>query len=275
MTDKVIKKLELTLERLKDIDDKENSNKIEILLKELKNSKKSKKSKSKSKSKSKEKSKKSKSKKSKSKKSKSKKSKSKKSKGCSEKGKKIDITFNTDQIIKGGKKIIVTQHNGGYYYYVDISNKSINVYAKSGSTNDSKKNYDIHFNKHVLCTNYKDVFIGDDKKTKNSYGSTILINTKDNEYVYICDKIVKFTTKNKIIKYHSPIGNNFVPYPYALDKEGKTYLIYYEKKNKSIVPVLKGKYKDAWSDYYGHTDNDVEIVDNLKVKIINEIKDTK
>ena len=142
-------------------------------------------------------------------------------------------------------------------------------------SNENKKNYDIHFNKNVLCTDYKDIFIGEDKKTKNSYGNTILINTKDNEYIYICATIVKFTTKDKITKYFSPIGNNSVAYPYAIDKKGKTYLIYNEKKNESIVPVLEGKYKDAWGDYYGHTDNDVDIVDKLKVKIINEIKDKK
>lgn len=286
MTDKVIKKLELTLERLKDIDDKENSNKIEILLKELKelkNSKKSKskkgkskKSKSKGKSKSKSKGKsKSKSKgksKGKSKKSKSKSKSKGESKGCSEKDKKIDITFNTDQINnKGGKKNIVTMYNGGYYYYVDISNKSINVYAKTGESNETKKNYDLHFNKHVLCTDYKDVFIGDDKKDKNGYGNSILINTKDNEYIYICDIIIKFTTKNKITKYYSPIGNSAVPYPYALDKKGQTYLIYDEEKKEIFIPVLEGKYKDAWGDYYGNTGNDVNIVDTIKVNIVNKI----
>ena len=164
-------------------------------------------------------------------------------------------------------------NNNGYYYYVDITNKSVNVYARTGISNENKKNFDIHFNKHVLCTNYSNVFIGDDKKDKLGYGNSILINTKDKEYIFICENIVKFNTKDKIVKYYSPIGNSSVPYPYGLDKKGNTYLIYDDNKNKKIVPVLKGKYKDAWNDYYGNTDNDVDIIDVIKVKIINEIKE--
>ena len=273
MTEKLIKKINLIMERLKTIDDKENYAKMELLLKELKSkkskSKKSKKSKNSKKSKSKSKSKSKKSKKSKSK-SKSKKSKNY-SKKCSEKGKKIDITFNTDQINnRGGKKNIVTMNNGEYFYYVDISNKSINVYAMTGISNKTKKNYDIHFNKHVLCTNYRDVFIGDDKKNKLGYGNSVLINTKNNEYIFICEKIVKFTTKNKILKYYSPIANGSVPHPYGIDNKGNNYLIYDD--DKKIIPVLKGKYKDIWNDYYDNTENDVDIADMIKIKVINEIK---
>ena len=273
MTDKVITKIKNIMERLDDIGDKENYEKLEVLLKELQK-KKGKSKKGSCKGKTKKSNSKKQSKKSKSKsKSKSKgKSKSKsKSKGCSQKGKRIDITFNTDQINnKGGKKIIVTNNNGGYYYYVDIDKKSINVYKNTGESKENKKNYDIHFNKHVLCTDYKDVFIGDDKKEKNGYGNSVLINTKNNEYIFICSDIIKFTTKDKITKYHSPIGNNSVPYPYGTDKNGKTYLIYDEKKDKVVVPVLKGKYEDAWGAYYGHTDEDADVIEKLQAKFIRK-----
>ena len=274
MTDKVITRIKNIMERLDDIDDKENYKKFEVLLKELQKKKgKSKKGscnrklKTTKKSKTKSKSKKSK----KQSKKQSKKSKSPKSKGCSQKGKKIDITFNTDQINnKGGKKIIVTNHNGSYYYYVDIDKKSINVYENTGVSNENKKNFDIHFNKHILCTDYKDVFIGDDKKNKNGYGNSVLINTKNNEYIFICRDIIKFTTKDKITKYYSPIGNSSVPYPYGTDKDGKIYLIYDLKKDKASVPVLKGKYEDVWGAYYGNTDEDANVIEKIKVKFIRK-----
>ena len=269
MTDKVITRIKNIMERLEDIDDKENYEKFEVLLKELQK-KKGKSKKGSCKGKTKKSNSKKQSKKSKGK-SKSKKSKTPKSKGCSQKGKKIDITFNTDQINnKGGKKIIVTNNNGGYYYYVDIDKKSINVYENTGESKENKKNFDIHFNKNVLCTDYKDVFIGDDKKNKNGYGNSVLINTKNNEYIFICKDIIKFTTKDKITKYHSPIGNSAVPYPYGTDKNGKTYLIYDLKKDKATVPVLKGKYEDVWGAYYGNTDEDVDVIEKIKVKFIRK-----
>ena len=84
--------------------------------------------------------------------------------------------------------------------------------------------------------------------------------------------MIKFTTKDKITKYHSPIGNNSVPYPYGMDKDGKTYLIYDEKKDKAVIPVLKGKYEDAWGAYYGHTDEDADVIEKLQAKFIRKEK---
>ena len=49
-------------------------------------------------------------------------------------------------------------------------------------------------------------------------GNSILLQTGKNKYVYIGDGIRSFTTKNGdvIKKYYSPVGNNEVPYPYAI-----------------------------------------------------------
>lgn len=76
-------------------------------------------------------------------------------------------------------------------------------------------------------------------------GNTILINTDGNNYVYIGSEIYSFTAKSEIIEYVSNVGNNDVPYPYAIDKEKNIYLML-EK-----VILTKGiKMDDPYDHYY-------------------------
>jgi hypothetical protein len=56
-------------------------------------------------------------------------------------------------------------------------------------------------------------------------GNTILVKMNDTTYVYIGCKIMSFNTQNQIISYHSPVGNNDVPYPYAIDSANNYYLM--------------------------------------------------
>lgn len=56
-------------------------------------------------------------------------------------------------------------------------------------------------------------------------GNTILLKMNDTNYIYIGCKMFSFTSINPIISYHSPVGNNDVPYPYAIDSEKKYYLL--------------------------------------------------
>eukprot|EP01102_Stenamoeba_stenopodia_P018743 TRINITY_DN6934_c0_g1_i2.p1 TRINITY_DN6934_c0_g1~~TRINITY_DN6934_c0_g1_i2.p1 ORF type:complete len:212 (-),score=36.94 TRINITY_DN6934_c0_g1_i2:54-602(-) len=56
-------------------------------------------------------------------------------------------------------------------------------------------------------------------------GNTILVQTGNLEYIYIGGKIFKFKTLAPITKYSSPVGNNDVPYPYAIDSEGRVYMM--------------------------------------------------
>lgn len=281
---KIIKKVESMLKKLKEHGDDTNYNKLLSVLKELiiENEKNKGKSKSpkKSKAKSQKKSAKKSYNKSKTPKKTPKKSASKSPKKCSENMKDDKITLNYNEISnRGGKKNIVTMFNGGLCYYVHVSPQSINVFQFTGSelddTNTKTKSvdYEVYFDKHVLCTNYKKLFIGDDKKVKNyGYGNTVLIHVRDDEYIYICNEIVQFKTDKKITKFFSPIGNNSVPYPYAEDEDGKILLLVDEHKGKVSIPVLKQYFNDPWGDYYGHTKTKVEPVKRLTVKILKRIK---
>ena len=71
---------------------------------------------------------------------------------------------------------------------------------------------------------------------------------KGKEYIYIGMEIYSFKAKSEIIEYVSPVGNSDVPYPYAVDKDGRIYLMIenvilergYDSKN----------YEDPYDFYY-------------------------
>ncbi len=56
-------------------------------------------------------------------------------------------------------------------------------------------------------------------------GNTILIHLEDNEYVFIGQEIYSFESIAPITEYVSPVGNNDVPYPWAIDSAGNYYLL--------------------------------------------------
>lgn len=64
------------------------------------------------------------------------------------------------------------------------------------------------------------------KPKKQGYrGSTVIVEIKPKQYIYIDGRVVQsFTTDSPILKYDSPMGNSFVPYGYAHTKE-RTYLM--------------------------------------------------
>ena len=55
---------------------------------------------------------------------------------------------------------------------------------------------------------------------KKFNGNSILLSLGKNKYVFIGQKIIEFTTKkDKIIDFVSPVGNNDVPYPFAIGEK--------------------------------------------------------
>lgn len=65
-------------------------------------------------------------------------------------------------------------------------------------------------------------------------GNTFLLEMSDNEYIHIGMEIYKFTTNRKIISYISPVGNNDISYPYAIDEDEYYYLML--EKTKINIP---------------------------------------
>ena len=133
-----------------------------------------------------------------------------------------------------------------YGSYVDVYNqhydKETNEYEMQGKIMDSK---------------YIKIFVGDnelnapdyDLKKGSGRGNTVLLQTGKDEYTYIGDGIRSFKTKDGdvIEKYYSPVGNNAVPYPYAV---GKKYV--YLMLDNEYEPVEDFDLtKDVYTQYYG------------------------
>jgi len=114
-----------------------------------------------------------------------------------------------------------THSNGSRPYKVEIINNSLVRVYKS----------DIC----ILNLNPQQIFIGKSEKNimteysggygNEFVGNTILVKMNDTTYIYIGCKIMSFTVNNPIVSYHSPVGNNDVPYPYAIDSENNYYLM--------------------------------------------------
>jgi len=78
----------------------------------------------------------------------------------------------------------------------------------------------------------ENIYIGQSPKTKSTLyskghgivGSSILLHIQDNNYIWICNEMYSFTSISKIHYFVSPVGNNYVPYPYAYDTNNNIYL---------------------------------------------------
>lgn len=99
-------------------------------------------------------------------------------------------------------------------------------------------------------------------KTK---GNSILFQVKSDKlnlkkYIYVGSEIYSFYTNELIDKYYSPIGNNDVPYPYAISKNN-VYLM----AEKKVLNREKVYLPDPYQQYY-FTDHEIT---ELKVKKLN------
>lgn len=84
-------------------------------------------------------------------------------------------------------------------------------------------------------------------------GNTILVNDHDDHYVCIMANIFEFTTLAPIVEYVSPIGNNGVPYPYAIDQAGNYYLMLEKviiKPHPEFDEYMTDKMRDPYTYYY-------------------------
>lgn len=116
-----------------------------------------------------------------------------------------------------GKRQFTTLDNGGYPFVVVDHGGSVDIYKRDFD-------YDTHEDhtfesKKLKELNYTKLFVGE-------HGSSLLLQHKDGTYTYIGINVKTFKPVNgeKILNFFSPIGNNDVPYPYAIG-ENYTYLI--------------------------------------------------
>lgn len=149
--------------------------------------------------------------------------------------------------------IYYTHDNGGRPFRVELSNNKKTLHTPVIDTNNLLNVFDNYphsktYNKKIYSTKYTNIWIGKSPKIESTIfsggygkkfeGNSILIETGNLEYVFIGEKIFTFKSISPIKKYISPVGNNDVPYPYAVDLNGYIYLMI---ENVIILPNQKTK----------------------------------
>jgi hypothetical protein len=133
---------------------------------------------------------------------------------------------------------------------IESARKRLTVY-KADSDVPGNNLYSVH---------YRNVFIGDNVNGLKDYvkkgtdkGNSVLAELAAGRYVFVGEQIYEFTVAagDVIEAYHSPIGNNDVPYPVAV---GKEYLYFLLMGDHCYVPRalfdLKG---DLYRQFYDMT----------------------
>ena len=152
------------------------------------------------------------------------------------------------------------------YEIIDNGATPFVVFDYGGKVEVYNQHYDEESNEYIMQgkimdAKYIKIFIGDNDLNDPSYdlekgsgrGNTILLQTSKHSYTYIGDGIRSFSTKDEdvIQNYYSPVGNNAVPYPYAIG-------------NKNVYLMLDDTYepvenfdltKDVYTQYYGWNSN--------------------
>lgn len=142
--------------------------------------------------------------------------------------------------------IYKTLDYGDRPFKVKVTDKKITVYDNYDSIKNGKKWEPMIKKKLLTIPLYKKVFIGSDVSGNDfGKGNSILVNTETNKYTFIGDQIYSFRITDKIVSYHSNIGNSGVPYPYAVGTD-YTYLTRGSVKilNKNLEPG------DPYHHYY-------------------------
>lgn len=143
-----------------------------------------------------------------------------------------------------GTRTYYTHDNGGRPYMVVVTSDDVHVY------DNLTRNLLYVFDKP------EKVFVGESPETRMTLfshgygpefdGNSILVHIKNCEYAYIGRMFHFFETDSPIIRYVSEVGNNDVPYPYAVDKKGSFYLMVED----IVLNKLDPSETDPYSAFY-------------------------
>jgi len=168
----------------------------------------------------------------------------------------------------------VTHDNYNRPFVVYVTGKKATVYRQRW---DMKKNMTVQNSSPTLQFTFKKLFPG--KKSpwakfpplSFQKGNSLLFQLTDNTFLYIGREIGQFKSQkgDKILKYFSDIGNNDVPYPYAV---GEKY-IYFIIEN-AVMPreLIESLSKDMYAQYYKASIPKVVINENKDIKVKHEHK---
>ena len=128
-------------------------------------------------------------------------------------------------------------------------NGGVGFVASVAQCDDGKHLVDVHGEASHHAFVCKDVFVGishlcpltvlsggyDRVNKLNEAGNSLLFYIGDLKYVFVGIEVFEFEAVDEIVAFVSPVGANDFPYPYAIDKTGRHYLML-EKKQGYIDP---------------------------------------
>jgi hypothetical protein len=132
--------------------------------------------------------------------------------------------------LQGLYDIYLIHDNGGTPFEVLVNEDKNHLLVRLYDIDQSYESGTIHPSKPILDVIYSRIFLGGKlsdellKQYRFEWGNSILIQLVDDKYIYVGSQIYEFTSKNPILEYFSPIGNNDVPYPFARSAN-ETYLM--------------------------------------------------
>lgn len=145
-------------------------------------------------------------------------------------------------------------NNYSHPFYVDVEGNTATIWKnmdtvirQDGKFIDVKKP-----EKKVKIVSFQQIFLGKKSKTGkylSPAGNTILLKLSNKRYMYIGMQIYEFDVLpgDEIISFYSDIGNNDVPYSYAM---GKVY-VYLTSEQMAVEKTVLDEKKDLYGQYYG------------------------
>ncbi|CAJ1418609.1 unnamed protein product [Effrenium voratum] len=98
----------------------------------------------------------------------------------------------------------------------------------------------------ILEETVERIFVGTSPKHGKVFdGNSLLLKKSKNQYIFVGGNIFSFESEAEISRYSSPVGNSDVPYPFAVDTEGRNYLLI---NNVVLNTVPEGK--DPYEHFY-------------------------
>lgn len=129
-------------------------------------------------------------------------------------------TYSADDLATAEAKYL-THDNGGRPYLVSIhdSGKVIRVFRKSEQeSEDVEVNYDLPVLEIPRAIRFWPAI---DKGEPSYLGNSFLVQVSPQDYIRIEGDVVSFTSTSKVTEYYSEVGNNDVPYAFALTDSGR------------------------------------------------------
>ncbi len=167
-------------------------------------------------------------------------------------GKKYKSVADSRGVYKWVAVVATRKRSGKSYEIIDNGGRPFTVFLKSGSVAEIITTAD---NKTIFTTPYKHAFIGDNDLRDKYYaprgdhpGNSILLHVSPRKYIYVGDQIYSFAPLegDTIKAYYSPLGNNQVPYPYAV---GEKYMYFMLDKVAVMADALDLK-ADGYGQFY-------------------------